>query len=131
MNSALLFLFSFLFVFLLIIFSLICGNVKCMRNTCIGSIYRFITNSFPNFIVTKIKKLFGIKGDINEESCTGEGGPCRYFIIIFFAALYTVLIVDYFIFTFPHLKYIYRNFLLIHQIFSFINKFTSFTNLLY
>ena len=120
MNSAILFLLCFLFVFSFLTFTLICGNIKCMRNTCVGSIYRFITNSFPNFLVTTTKNICRINDDINQETCTGEGGPCRYFVIIFFGLLYLILLTDYFLLTFPHLKYIYSNYLLIHQIFSFI-----------
>ena len=120
MNSAFLLLFTFFSIFLFIIFTLICGNIKCFRTTPVGKFYILLTNTIPDFFVTKFKKIFKIKDDDEGESCAGKGAPCRYFVIIFFALMYAALVIDYFYCTYPHLHFFYKNFLKLHKIFAFI-----------
>lgn len=89
---------------------MIFGNNKCNRNTCIGSIYRFFANKLPNWFIAKYRKMFNITDPVEEDdSCVGKNGPCRYFILVSFAILYGGLVLDFWIFTYPYLHYIYKN----------------------
>jgi hypothetical protein len=54
----------------------------------------------------------------NEEECLGPGGRCRYFIAIFFAAIYTGFAVSYFAYCFPNLGELYPESARAHRAFS-------------
>ena len=116
--------FFFLVYFLALLFAvyvMIFGNNKCNRNTCIGSIYRFFAIKFPAKLNLCFRRVFHLKppSEDGEDTCIGTGGPCRYFIIIFFAIMYFGLVLDYWLFTFPYIKYITKTPLL-HLFFSIV-----------
>ena len=121
MNFGAFLLILYFIFFLFVLYVFIFGNNKCNRNTCVGSVYRFFTIKVPDTLNAWFRKIFHLKppSDDAEESCVGKGGPCRYFIIIFFAIMYAALVVDYFVFTYPYLSVIYQ-YPNLHRFLSFV-----------
>ncbi|EAX87625.1 DHHC zinc finger domain containing protein [Trichomonas vaginalis G3] len=101
-------------------FVMIYGNNSCVRNTFIGSIYRFFANTLPNWFIAKYKKIFNIPDSPDHnDTCMGKNGPCRYFILISFALLYAGLVADYWFCTYPYIHIFYKN-LFLHKILSVV-----------
>jgi palmitoyltransferase len=50
----------------------------------------------------------------------GQGGPCRYFIFIFYAILYSTFIACYTHFVHPSVPYIYSSHIALHRVLTFL-----------
>lgn len=124
MTAAGTFLFIYFAFMIFILYVFIFGNNKCHRSSFIGSIYRFVSISLPGNCNRWFRKLFGLKDENNDkETCMGTGGPCRFFIIIFFAILYIFLVAVYMINVYPVLDTIYSN-VFLQKIYTIVIVFT-------
>ena len=121
MNLYGLFLLAYLIFAAFLIYAMICGNNKVHRNGFVGKVYQFMTNGLPKCFTRCGKKLCPSKfknGD-DEGSCIGEGGPCHYFVFIFFLIIYIALGSIYWIYVYPNLKHLFPQNLNLHQFLSF------------
>ena len=87
---------------------MICGNSHYHRNGIIGALYRFFTN-----------KIFFCKSkDKNyRDGCLGPGGPCKYFVAVFFYVIYMGFALIYLFWVYPSLDKLYTN-VQFHRFFS-------------
>lgn len=108
-------------LFGLIIYTMICGNNKFHRDGLIGSFYKFIFLQLPikfqNFIAWLCPKLCKKNSDSSKVSCLGEGGPCKYFIAVFFVLFYIGMVLIYFIKVVSKFSLYYKS-PIFHQIFT-------------
>ena len=103
-------LLTYLFLLSIGLYIMIFGNNKCHRNGIVGSLYRFFSLYLPEFLNKFFRKIFKLKNKPTEEdSCMGKGGPCRYFILIFFIIFFSFIILIYFLFIYPYLNILYEN----------------------
>ena len=118
MEYSAIFLILYILFFALFVYIMICGNIRFHRDGIIGYLYRMITKSIFKFFgkiicfcVPKNKKMPG-------EDCLGPGGPCRYFVAIFFYIIYTGFALTYLFCVYPKLDLIYTH-PKFHRFFSF------------
>ena len=123
MQPILLLLFFTIFLFIFFLYVLICGNNKFHRDGCIGEIYYSLMFRFPNFLNTFFLKFVPEKfksKDPKDPVCLGQGGFCRYFIILFYLSFYLAFFVIYMVYLFPNMHILYpentRFFIILHII---------------
>ena len=110
MQPILLLLFFTIFLFIFFLYVLICGNNKFHRDGCIGEIYYSLMFRFPNFLNTFFLKFVPEKfksKDPKDPVCLGQGGFCRYFIILFYLSFYLAFFVIYMVYLFPNMHILY------------------------
>ena len=108
MEGVVVLLLIYIILFSLFVYIMICGNTRYHRNGIIGALYRFIT-----------QKMFCCKSKNQSlsEGCLGPGGPCRYFVAIFFYCIYTYFALVYLFWVYPSLDILYKN-VQFHRFFS-------------
>lgn len=90
---------AYVIIFFLLIGIMIFGNAECCKGTCFASIYHFFATKLPQSIEAKARKVLKMRPaseDRHGADCAGRGGPCRYFVMIFFMILYGALVFDFF-----------------------------------
>lgn len=117
------FLATFFVLFCFFIYILICGNNNFHRNGFIGKLYNDIMIRFPNYCNNLANKLFPKqKKDKKkrESECIGKGGPCYYFIFIFYITIYAGFVFAYVRFVHPQLQNVYKSHLEVHRVLTFL-----------
>jgi hypothetical protein len=106
-------------VFLIYVF--ICGNNRFHRSGFIGSCYRFIFDTIPQWCGNLALRFCPERcNGSGPGGCCGPKGPCRYFIILFYAVLYAFLIVVYVRRVTPYLRHIYPDNFDLHARLTFL-----------
>ncbi|OHT02119.1 hypothetical protein TRFO_07325 [Tritrichomonas foetus] len=104
------------------IYVLICGNNKFHRDGFIGKVYYLMMVKLPaklNSCATKfIPKKYA--NNTNATSCMGKGGPCRYFIAIFYMCIYAFFVGVYVYYIHPQVPRLYPNHVQLHRILTFL-----------
>ena len=116
MDKLLFGLLAYIFIFALFIYIMICGNTRFHRNGIIGFLYRFITQKMAR-VFRKIFCPWMKSNEISPEGCLGPGGPCRYFVAVFFYIIYMTFALVYLFNVYPRLDQIYTN-IQFHKFFS-------------
>ena len=113
----------YVILFCFFVYILICGNNKFHRDGCVGKLYYYLMVRFPNYCDQLAKKIVPKrfkKENPKDPTCLGKGGPCRYFICVFYMFIYAVFIFVYIRDIHPNLQHIYSSHLEIHRILSFL-----------
>lgn len=111
---------AYLFLIGFIIYVMICGNNKFHRNGCVGWVYRQIVWHIPNFCNRVSGKIFPCcrSKDGQPTKCMGVNGPCRYFVITFFFAIYVIFIAGYICHCYSYLPLIFPRYYGVARFFS-------------
>ena len=108
METILIVLLSYIVIFAFFTYVMICGNSNFHRNGIIGAIYRFFTKKLPSFIRNKLC-FFLPKKKEGKDGCIGPGGPCRYFVAVFFYIIYFVFAAVYLLKVYPRIDEFYTS----------------------
>jgi hypothetical protein len=93
---------------LFVIYVFMCGNNRFHRYGFIGACYRFLFDTIPAWSTGFTMRFCPARcNGSGKGGCCGPNGPCRYFVITFYALLYLLGILIYVRRVCPYLRHIY------------------------